>query len=390
MVIALIVSMAYSAVYSVQYYYSPYCIDLEFLLEFQNNILAIAFPFAAFLISSTVTTHKQVIINLEDKKNNLKDTIDTMGKILKFDENLNRELEHKIINQTNTMSKVFEIAKIMENSDTKVLFSKILEVLHFHLNVKKSTVYILENNEITGTVSKGIDVTRVLISTFPQESILHTCIKEKKVICGNELPVDDSYNDKDPIFCGPVLLSDNSVYALVCIYSIPFVSMNRENIHSFSTLLEWTGRSIVKHFELKKQNENEMYNNRTGIFTFSFMEKIFQRELKHAQEHKSALSIIIFHFSCIDKCNTKNIRIIIYQLLLTIIHTEESISEYKVNNSFFILLPDVNKDRADQFVADIKKEMYLFYNDFLKNGLLKIKCKAMTIDKKASNKIPAY
>ena len=390
MIIALIAAMVYSGVYSIQYYYSPHCIDLEFLLEFKNSILAISFPFAAFLISSTVNKHKQIILNLKNNKNKLKDTIDTLGKILKFDENLNRELEHKIINQTNTISKVFDIAKIMDITDTKILFSRLLEVIHFHLNVKKSTVYFLHNNQITGTVSKGMDNKNISIKNLSPQSIIHRCIDEKRTFWINDLPVEDSYNEKDPICCGPVLLSDNSVYALICIYSIPFVSMNQENICSFSTLLEWTSRSIIRHSELNKQNENEMYNNQTGIFTFSFMEKIFKRELKHFQEHKRALSIVIFHFSCIDKLNNENIRIIIYKLISDITNDKNTISEYKANNSFFILLPDVNKEQANQLVTDIKREVSLFYDEFINNGLLKIKCKAITIGKKVSNEIPVY
>jgi hypothetical protein len=389
MIIALIAAMIYSGVYSVQFYYSPHCIDLDYFLEFKNSILAISFPFVAFLISSTVNTHKQKIRQLEEKKIKLKDTIDSMGKILRFDENLNRELEHKIINQTNTISKVFDIAKIMEISDIKVLFSRLLEVIHFHLNVKKSTVYFLENGQITDTVCKGFDNRRLSISNFSPQSIIHKCIEEKRIFWINDLPVDDSYNDKDPICCGPVLLPDNSLFALICIYSIPFVSINQENIQSFSTLLEWTGRSIIKHLELKKKNENEMYDIQTDIFTFSFMEKIFQRELKHFQEHKEALSIVIFHFSCTDKLDIENIRIIIYHLIADIINAKESISEYKIKNSFFILLPDVNKKQANQIVTDIKKEISLFYNEFINNGLLKIKCKAMTIDRKIPNGIPA-
>lgn len=369
----------FSLLYCILFYLSPHCIDLEHLLELKNLTVPFSFPMVAFVISITFNKKEQLIATLKASETQLHDKIEQMGKTLKFDEQLNRELEHKIISQTNTIAKVFEISKIMESLDPQEVLTGLLEILHFHLNVKKSLVYLVKGTKLSVLTSKGWSSPPAQGKNEKAQGIVNLSLNKKRVMWIQDLPEKKTGQVHEPICCGPILLANNRIYALVCINEIPFISFTKETINFFTILLQWTSRSLTKISEHTIKTENEMYDISTGIFNFSYMKKVFKLELEHYKRSNTAVSIIVLKFKCKKRVNSKNVNIILKNILHMILKKKAMIAKYKWENSFFLFLPDVNRQDADSYAVKVKDYIYKFYQSLVKEKLLEVNCAVATI-----------
>lgn len=371
----------FSVLYALLFYISPFCIDKEHLFEFENVLTILSFPFAAFIISSVNTQKQQRIVCLKNDQKKLLNQIDEMGKVLKFNEDLYIQLEKKIMNQPVTVSQAFEITRTLENADTTTIMNEILAIIHFYAQVKKSIAFEVKEDCLFPVAYKGWKEASYPDYTTNKPSLIRQCFEKKQVVwVGERSWEDEAFGSNTPLCCGPVTVQDNSLYAIICIIDIPFVSFNQQTFDFFSILLERASQIIIQKNDRERSKGNEMFDPQTGINNFSYMKKIFQRELDLCKRFNRFLSIVTVKFFCHKTLNHYRIRLLIFNLIATILPSQDNISSYKGNDSFFILLPDTTEQEAHCFAQKVKKRISAFYNDFVTNNLLDIQCGVATVD----------
>ncbi|MBF0431474.1 MAG: hypothetical protein HQK83_09360 [Fibrobacteria bacterium] len=361
--VSMISAFSFSILFSVLFYMSPVCLDLEHLFEFDNILLAFSFPMVALVLSISTNKQNQVVKYLKQRGAKLQGQIEPLQKAVQFQEELNKKLESKIINNTNTISKVFEISKTMESRDIGEIFSGLLEAMAFHLNVLKATVYSVDGEQLHLEAAYGYEGDEQAPENLEIAGLVSRCLSQKRIVWeGNREPNEES-TPQGPVCCGPVLLSDHSTYAVVCVDDIPFISFNLETISFFGVLSEWTSRAVNRAVEMTRKQEKEIYDTEEEIYKFSYIEKLYQAELENFKRYQRPFSLVLLNFGCVPFMNRKNTQSIVHCLLNSCLRGSDVIARHRKDCAFLIFTPNTDKENVEFFAERCKNIINNFYNN---------------------------
>ena len=277
-----------------------------------------------------------------------------------------QELERRIATQTSTLLSLFGRLNQIDTSDTRVLYSKILELLVEHLQVETASIYLMQDNSLT--LQERIDPKS--LSHLPDtlnltDGIIGEVLLKKSVV---SIQQPDSENDWQNaqmlpiIMSAPIKRADESIIGVINIERMPFLIFNHHSVRIFAQIGNWVSTLIDKRLKFSEAEKERIFDAESGgnTYTYLYFYNRLDYEMTRARRFRSNLSLALFRIQRFNEISSEtrqdlyNVLGLIFkkQLCDTVI-----IGRYKWPDTFAIIFAGHEQKHILRLIDQLQQEI---------------------------------
>lgn len=266
---------------------------------------------------------------------------------------VNSELEKRVLDSVSTFTALYETSKQLQSFNIEQIYTAILQLLNRHLNAEKSSLYLLEGDEVVlkeSTISEGHPLERVNF-LFEDGMIVRT-IKDKKVYSIRDFidkQAPDIIRPGQPLMAAPLIKTDGSIIGALSIEDMPFFHITASSVKIFGLLADWVSKDIENALYYQDAKEKNILDEILNVYTINYFNHRLAQEFDRARRYGLPLSIILIrmkNFNTMkDQAQLKILKFLASCLNTTFRFTD-IVSRYNDDIPFALILTTTKYDQS--------------------------------------------
>lgn len=171
---------------------------------------------------------------------------------------MKHELSERIVSQTVSVSKVYQLFKKVCSDHTDQLPVEALNFIQEIIGAEKCSFYIYEHGKLKLKASKGWPHDPDIHYNIINNKIVRRALFNKKVMALSEIINEEIYETPETIehhviMSAPVVIGkEKKVYGILNIEKMPFLKFNADTINLFSIVADWVSYCVNQAIEKSK------------------------------------------------------------------------------------------------------------------------------------------
>ncbi|MFC4767070.1 GAF domain-containing protein [Effusibacillus consociatus] len=247
------------------------------------------------------------------------------------------ELQGRILGQTATMSRLYQIAQSLNVLSTEKILTELMGVLEDLLAVQQASIYrIEENRRFARLVLRKGDLVWQNSISLERSDIWQKIFREGKV-----LTFVDFEERPAPIYAVPIH-SSLRIYAVIVIHRLPKIKVNPDSKKLLSVLADWAGSSLDRANAYEQANLIIARFPRTIVLRPNFFHD--QLTLEHERFQRFGIPYTVLQLSVKLNLQANEVPAYLTQLLTGRIRTWDLVTWEEEEKRISFLMPGLDKD----------------------------------------------
>ncbi|MBI4404443.1 MAG: GAF domain-containing protein [Deltaproteobacteria bacterium] len=266
------------------------------------NLQTLTLPFAIVLLPSflgELTDRLRRFLKQAAERNN------QQGKLVNQLEKINTQLQNDksrceahISSQTQTFTRVFEYAQVLESTDTDEICSALVELICDQLDEDNAYIYILENKALTRKAFRDRNAD-ILSETIPEElwmknPLVRLAMENKEVTRAQDIARRGWALSGEQGVAAPLLTTSDQIIGVILIRRLDFFKYVPATFATLHALGRWGGMCLARAMHVHAAWEKTYRDEVTGFFSYAYFRKRLKAEFHKARRYQLPLYVVRF------------------------------------------------------------------------------------------------
>jgi hypothetical protein len=180
-------------------------------------------------------------------------------------------LELKIASQLRASVNTYRAARAIEKTHPKEVLQGVQELIQSVLQPEKFSVYVLDNEGLSTTITHGWDQNDTYLKEFDSHHALYQeVIGKQQVLCIANRDHETIFGGQG-MLAGPLIDSETGeINGMLKIENIDFLDLNLSTIETFGAICEWVGMAIVNAQKYQSAKDGSIVNPDHNLMSYSY------------------------------------------------------------------------------------------------------------------------
>ncbi len=323
---------------------------------------------AAVVLGEIRTKHKRQSENLEKDKHDMETQQNVLAESFRQLSGQKDNLEKALAGQLKTVTTMYQAFKAIENMDPNQVLDGIEKITTTIMNCKQFSLYLIEDNQLKGTMFKGWKADHDLEKNFhPRTALFKTIVAERRIVSVSKRE-DQVILDDQGVLAGPLVLAeDDEVFGMIKIEDMGFVDLNVTSVENFKILCEWISSAYMKAKEVEKLKAGRFINPDFNLLSKGYFNYQVQILSALGMRFKFDISMILINVKDMEKLTLEDyekvppaISAAANEVLRT---TDLAFDSNETEQGFAIVLPGANLENTSIVANKLNKAITKQFNN---------------------------
>lgn len=278
-----------------------------------------------------------------------------------------QEIDTRIISQEQTLSTLYEAAHGLRSLEEKDIYPTVLAMLHDHLKVEDSCIYLIEGDQLRLKARLGPPEIQRPKTLSLAASMIGEAITQREAI-SLDMVLDGAPSGDSPLAVAPVMgLAGRRVFGALVVWTMPFIKFTPDSVNMIALMADWCGES-VDNARIYQQTKDKLIADETiDAYTPEYLRQRLEEEFTRARRYDLSLSLLVLEFPKFQGVSDADREDILLTLSLVLKNWTRNIDLLFLGDTpglFVLLLPNTNLEGGRVVARNI---MHTF--ETLKEGM---------------------
>ncbi len=273
---------------------------------------------------------------------------------------LKERLELRIAGQFRSTLAAYRAAKEIEKLHPTEVLHGVQEIIGSVLNPEKYSIWLLNKDGLTPTVTHGWREQDGLLRRIDADSDLYkSIIGKQEILHVANTDLERSLHGQG-VMAGPLFARETGeIVGMLKIEKLGFLELNLTTIETFSTICEWVAMALVNARKYQEAKADTVYNPDHNLMTFSYFQRYVDYITALARRLKFDVNMIV-----VSLANSNNLteeeRVIVARTLGSAVNdvlraVDLAFDYHKTGVEYSIMLPATNRAGTEIVLGRIKQ-----------------------------------
>ncbi|MCA3748587.1 MAG: GAF domain-containing protein [Rubrobacter sp.] len=278
---------------------------------------------------------------------------------------LARELERRIVDQTSTVTTLYEAAKALERLEVEELSPAVLELAGSFVEVESCSLYLLRDGRFVleagrpegaprpGELDTGSGLPAIVASER-RTATVHELLTE---------PTPGRLARQPMLMVAPILSGDGEVAGMLVAERMPFLRFTPAAVRLFTLLGDWASGAFQRALRFRQTRDRNVEDELTGAYNHAYLLKRAEQEVFRSRTYGIPLSLLALRAEDFEHIPEIRLPGVLRTLSLVFRHHIRPIDvlgKHAEEGTFLLLLPHLNAEAADDLAARLRREVESF------------------------------
>jgi diguanylate cyclase (GGDEF)-like protein len=260
-----------------------------------------------------------------------------------------QEIDMRIVSQEQTLSTLYEAAHGLRSLEEKDIYPAVLAMLHDHLKVEDSGIYLIEGDQLRLKARLG-SLESQRPKTLPLASSMFSQAITQHEAVSLDMVLEEKPNDDSPLAVAPVMgLAGRRVLGVLAVWSMPFIKFTPDSVNMIALMADWCGES-VDNARVYQQTKDKLIADETiDAYTPEYLRQRLNEEFTRARRYNLSLSLLVLEFPKFQGVSDEDREDVLLTLSLVLKNWTRNIDLLFLGDTpglFVLLLPNTNLEGA--------------------------------------------
>ncbi len=220
--------------------------------------------------------------------------------------NLKEKLELKIASQLRASVDTYRAARAIEKTHPADVLQGIQELVNSVLQPEKFSVYLLDNEGLSSTITSGWGAEDNYTKNFDVHSELYKeVIGKQHVLCVANRDHQRVLGEEG-VLAGPLIDNETGeINGMLKIEKMGFLDLNLSTIETFHAICEWIGMALVNANKYQDAKEGSMVNPDHNLMSYNYFRRYTDYISALGKRVGFAVNMIVVQLTNADKLSTE-------------------------------------------------------------------------------------
>ncbi|ABG05583.1 diguanylate cyclase [Rubrobacter xylanophilus DSM 9941] len=275
---------------------------------------------------------------------------------------LARELERRIVDQTSTVTTLYEAAKALERLEVEELPPAVLELASSFVDVEACSLYLLRDGSFVLEAGRpeGAPRPRQLDVGGGLPAIVAS---EKRLATVHELlaePTPGRLARQPMLMAAPILDADGEVAGMLVAERMPFLRFTPAAARLFSLLGDWASGAFQRALRFRQTRDRNIEDDLTGAYNHAYLLKRAEEEVFRSRTYGVPLSLLALRAEDHERIPPVRLPGVLRTLSLVFRHhirPVDVLGRHEEEGTFLLLLPHLGAEEAGELAERLRREV---------------------------------
>ena len=280
---------------------------------------------------------------------------------------LNRELERRIVNQTSTVTTLYEAARALDGLDIRELTPAVLELAGSFIEAESCSLYlrreggfVLEAARPSGGSAgrpEELDTTRGLPALV---------LGERRTATARELISEATPSRilrQEMLMATPLLSEDRDVMGILVVEKMPFLRFTPAAVKLFALLGDWASSALQRALRFQQTRDRNIEDEVTGAYNHSYVLKRLGEEIERSRLYGVPLTLVAVRVEGYEEIPPVKVPGVLRTLSFVFRHgtrTIDVLGKHADEGTFLFVLPHVSNEEGAALADRLRREVSAF------------------------------
>ncbi len=280
---------------------------------------------------------------------------------LTISEQARRELERRLVDPAATIALLHDALERLEAMDEATLHAALVDIALQHLHADAASLYIVADGRLARRAWRG-GWAAPPEERGPDDGLPGLALRERRVVSARDLLSRPELRAGGPagldtVIAAPILGPDGAPIAVICVESMPLVSLTASAQRVLGVLASYASRAVERARYARGVREKAIYDEAVGALRYHYFTARLAEEFERARRYGEPFGILILEilsYESVPPGGRETLRRALAQVLKNTLRAVDMVHVHKDERSFAVTLPHTGPDGA----AIVKDRVY--------------------------------